>query len=192
VADLVRRSHRLEHVERHERERVGMVAARRRDARGHHVTVADRLDLLEVVLLGERVEVAEQMVEVPDDLARREPLRPGREVDHVREQDRSRLEVIRDRLALGLQLLCDRARQDVEQEVLRLGLLHLECSQRVSALLREHREEREHDRAADGDVQRQHRRGEPVRGRVPDRADELACEPRPEEYDDERRVPADC
>ena len=62
--------HRVDHVEGHERERAGVVGPRRRDARGDHVAVADRLDLLEPVPLGEGVEVAEQAVEHADDLGR--------------------------------------------------------------------------------------------------------------------------
>ena len=42
-----------------------MVGPRRGNARGDHVRVADRLDLLEAVALGEGVEVAEQPVEQP-------------------------------------------------------------------------------------------------------------------------------
>ena len=72
VPDAVARAHRVEHVERHQRQRPGVVGARRRNARGDHVAVADRLDLLEPVPLGEHVEVAEQVVEDADDLGRRE------------------------------------------------------------------------------------------------------------------------
>ena len=78
----------VDHVERQERQRPGVVGPRVRDARGDHVGVADRLDLLEAVALGERVEVAEQSVEQADDLGRRQVLRPRREVDDVGEQDR--------------------------------------------------------------------------------------------------------
>jgi hypothetical protein len=63
------------------------------------------------------------MIEVADHLGGRETLRPRSEVDDVREQDRGRPELIRDRLGLGLQPVGDRARQDVEQEVLGLRLL---------------------------------------------------------------------
>jgi hypothetical protein len=66
------------------------------------------------------------MIEVADHLGGREPLRPRSEVDDVREQDRGRPELIRDRLGLGLQPVGDRAQQDVEQEVLGLRLLPLE------------------------------------------------------------------
>ena len=128
MPDLVPRAHRLEHVERHERERASMVGAWCRNARGDHVAIADGLDLLDPVPLRELVvEVTEQVIEVADHLGGCEPLRPGREVDHVGEQDRRRLELIRDRLGLGLQLVGDRARQDVEQEIFGLGLLLPEC-----------------------------------------------------------------
>lgn len=47
VRDVVVRAHRLEHVERHERERASMVRAWCRNARGDHVAVPDGLDLFE-------------------------------------------------------------------------------------------------------------------------------------------------
>ena len=99
VADVVLRAHRLAHVERHPRQRLGVIRARRRDARRDHVAVADRLDLLEPVPLGELVEVAEQVVEEADDLGRLQMLRHRREVDDVGEQDRRRAELVGDRAA---------------------------------------------------------------------------------------------
>ena len=65
----------VDHVERQEGERLRVVGPRVGHARGDHVRVADRLDLLEAVPLGERVELAEQSVEQPDDLGRRQVLR---------------------------------------------------------------------------------------------------------------------
>ena len=167
-----------------------MVGAWCRNARGDHVAIADGLDLLEPIPLGEVVEVTEQVIEVADHLGGRETLRPGREVDDVGEQDRGRPELIRDRLGLGLQPVGDRARQDVEQKVLGLCLLDPERCERIAALAGEHREQREHDGAADRDVQGQHRAREPDGQRRPERADHLARESRTEEHDDERDVPA--
>ena len=80
------------------RERAGVVGPRVRDARRDHVRVADRLDLLEAVALGERVELAEQSIEQPDDLGRRQAVRSRREVDDVGEQHRRRRELVGDRL----------------------------------------------------------------------------------------------
>ena len=138
-----------------------MVGARRRDSRGGHVAIADGLDLLEPVAFREVVEATEQVIEVADHFGGRETLRPGCEVDHVGEQDRGRPELVRDRLGLGLQPVGDRAREDVEQEVLGLRLLQPERCEGSAALACEHREQREHDGAADRDVQRQHRAREP-------------------------------
>ena len=122
MRDLVCRPHRVEHVERHERECASMVGAWSRNARGNHVAVADGLDLFKPVPLCEPIEVTVQVIQVADHLVGREPFRPEREVDHVGEQDRGRLELIRNRLSLGLQLVGDRTRQDVEQEVFGLRL----------------------------------------------------------------------
>ena len=64
------------------------------------------------------------------------------------------------------------------------------AAERLAALAGEHREQREHDGAADRDVQGQHRAREPAGQRRPDRPDELARDPRAEEHDDVRDVPA--
>ncbi len=65
--------------------------------------IADGLDLLQVVLLHQRVEVAEQLVEHAHHLGGREMLRLGREVDHVGEQDRRCAELVGNGLRLLLQ-----------------------------------------------------------------------------------------
>ena len=62
------RAHGVDHVERHERQRAGMIRPRRRDSRGDHVGVADGLDLLDLVPLGQHVEMAEEVVEDADHL----------------------------------------------------------------------------------------------------------------------------
>ena len=107
-----------DHVEREQGQDAGVVGPRVGDARRDHVGVADGLDLLEAVALGERVELAEQSIEQPDDLGRRQPVRSRREVDDVREQHRRRRELVGDRLRRVLQPLGDRAREDVQQQVL--------------------------------------------------------------------------
>ena len=86
--------------------------------------------LFEPVSLRQLVDGPEEVIEVADDLGWPEPLRPGREVDHVGEQHRGRPELVRDRLGLSLQLVGDRPRQDVEQKVFGLGLF---LSERPSA-----------------------------------------------------------
>ena len=103
-------AHRVEHVQGHQGERAGVIRARRRNAGGDHVAVADRLDLLEPVSLGQGVEVAEQVVEHADDLGRRQVLGMRREIDDVGEQDRRGGELVGDGLGLRLELLGDRAR----------------------------------------------------------------------------------
>ena len=166
-----------------------MIGPWRRHASGRHVAVADRLDLLESVPVGKGVEVGEELVEDADDLGRRAPLRPRREADHVGEEDRGRLELISDRLRLRLQLLGDGPRQDVEEQVLGLGLLGPKRVDGVSALLREQRQQGEDDRAADHHVHREHRAREPAWRRRRDAAKHLSSDPRAEEDDDVRGVP---
>ena len=81
-----------------------MVGAWRRDAGRDHVAVADGLDLLQSVLLHERVEVAEEAVEHAHELFWRPTLHLRREVDHVGEEDRRLAEPIGDRPRLFLEL----------------------------------------------------------------------------------------
>ena len=66
MPDLVDRAHRCLHVERHLRDRVRVVPPRGMGTPANHVTVADRLDLLEPMALGEHIEMAEQVVEDAD------------------------------------------------------------------------------------------------------------------------------
>ena len=88
-----------------------VIGDRLRDAGDDHVRVADRLDLLEAVLLGEPVERAEQLVRASS------PAASGGvrddsvgEPDDVGEQHRDRLEPIDDQALAGLQPVGDRRR----------------------------------------------------------------------------------
>ena len=56
--------------ERHAGDRLGVVGSRSRDAARHHVRIADGLDLLQALGVGQRVEGREDLVEQPDDLSR--------------------------------------------------------------------------------------------------------------------------
>src|ERR1700757_4855397 len=51
------------HVEREVDQSLGVIGARAWHAGGHHVAVADRLDLLQVVLVDKRVEALEHVIE---------------------------------------------------------------------------------------------------------------------------------
>ena len=160
------------------------------DPGGHHVAVTDRLDLFELVPLGQGVEVAEQVVEEADHLGGRQPLRARREIDQVGEQDGRGGELVGDGLGFRLELLGDGPRQDVEEQVLGAILLDPQCGQGVLSLLREDGEEGEHDRPSDHDVEREHRGPEPDRQRVA-AAHHLAGDARPEEDHHEGDEPAD-
>ena len=100
-----------------------MVGARCRNARGDHVAVADRLDLLEPVPLRQLVEMTEQVIEEADDLGGRS--RSDQGVKSTTSANRIEAESNWSAIGwvCGLQPLGDRARQDVEQEVFGLGLL---------------------------------------------------------------------
>ena len=87
----------LAHFEREPRKRVCVIRPLPGDARRHHVAVADRLDLLDVVAVDERVEAREEPIEKVDHLARVEPARERGEVDDVREDARV-VEVVGDQL----------------------------------------------------------------------------------------------
>ena len=57
-----------------------------------------------------------QTIEHPDDLARVESARKRSEVDDVGEEDAGVVEVVRDRVRLGLKALGDLLGKDVQQE----------------------------------------------------------------------------
>ena len=98
--------------------------------------------------------------------------------------------MIGDRLGFCLELLRDRARQDVEEQALRPKLLAPQGDEGVLALLREQGQQGEHDRAANDHVERDHRAQEPRRERRR-AAKQLAGEARREEDDEEGDEPAD-
>jgi hypothetical protein len=96
---------------------------------GHdHVRVADGLDLLEAVAVGQGVEAREQLVEHRDQGLGRGPGRQRSEPDDVGEQDGHRLEAIDDHAFALLEPGGDRRRQHVEQQALRRHLLGLELA----------------------------------------------------------------
>ena len=123
-------------------------------------------------------------------LGRLQAIRERREVDDVGEEDGGGVELVRDRRAVRLELLGDGSRQDVEEQVLGLVLLGAEGREGLGALLREDREQGEHDRPSEHDVEGQHRRGEP-RWHVGKPAGGLSDEARREEDGEEGCEPAD-
>jgi len=62
------------------------IGERHREPRDHHVRVADRLDLLEAVLLSEPIERAEQLVQHRDELLGARARRTAGEAHDVGEQ----------------------------------------------------------------------------------------------------------
>ena len=112
------------------------------------------------------------------------------EVDDVSEQDRCRAELVRNRLRLGLEPVGDRPRQDVEQQALRPRLLLSQRRERPPALGGEHGQQREHDRAAHRHVEGEHRAREPLGDGRRNPTQQLSGEPRAEEHDEVRDVPA--
>ena len=190
MRDSVLRVHRVAHVQGHERHRPRVVRAGRRHARGDHVAVADRLDLFDPVALGQEVEVREQVVEDADHLGRTQPVRQRREVDDVGEQDRRGGELVGDGGAVGLELVGDRSRQDVQEQVLGLVLLDAQRGERLFALAHELPEQQEDDHPPDRHVQRDHRGLEPGRKDRPAAARQLAHKARGEEDPHEGGEPA--
>ena len=110
--------------------------------------------------------------------------------DDVGEDDGGRVEVVDDRLGVGLQSLGDRLRQDVQEEGFRPLLLGSECRQRRVALVGEGREDGEGDRGGTDHVQRQHRAREPDR-QIRVREQRLAGQAGEQEDHHERDEPAD-
>ena len=79
--------HLVANCQRHLGHCLGVVGARVGQASGDHVGVADGLDLLQTLLLGEPVEDREQLIEGLHDLLWADPLAAPGEVHNVGEQD---------------------------------------------------------------------------------------------------------
>ena len=88
------------------------------EARARHVRVADRLDLLHAVMVGDVVEDREDVVQDLHRLHRRELLGHAREADDVGEHHRHVGVALRDVHLVALEAVGDRGREDVEQEPL--------------------------------------------------------------------------
>ena len=115
---LARRAgHRVAHVQRHLGHRLGVVGPRLGQPAGDHVGVADGLDLLQPVALGEPVEAREQLVEGRTTCAGGSLAAAG-EAHHVGEQHRDVGEPVGDHRLAGFEPLGDRCGQDVEQQPL--------------------------------------------------------------------------
>ena len=130
-----------------------------------HVGVADGLDLLEPVLLGEQVEMREHLVQQRHHELGRHLLREPREVDDVGEHDRHVREAVGNGRVLLLQAPRDRPGQNVEQEPLRLLLLRLQQlvllvdpRLQLVALVDEVADEEIDDRGHRGEVEREEHR----------------------------------
>jgi hypothetical protein len=103
-----------------------VIVARPRQPARDHVRVTDRLDLLETELVGDVVETREHGVETAHELVGREARGELRESDDVAEEHGPRFEPIGDHARGLLETLRDRAREDVEEQVLAPRALHVE------------------------------------------------------------------
>jgi hypothetical protein len=70
-----------------------------RHTSGDHVRVANRLDFLKSILLGQPIKLRENAIEISHDIAGRRPADPRRKFNDVRKQDRHFIEVIGNDLA---------------------------------------------------------------------------------------------
>ena len=132
----------------HVGDRLGVAGARLGQPARDHVGVADGLDLLQTVPLGEGVERTEQVVEDLDDPLRGDPVAAPGEVDEVGEEHGDVGEGVGDDALLLHEAGGDRGGQDVEQQPLRARLLGDQL--RVGAVQR--------PAAADGLAEQQHGR----------------------------------
>jgi hypothetical protein len=99
-----------------------MIRARLREATHHHITVANGLDFLQAILLGNIVKRREDRIQDLHDTLGCQTSRHGREVDNVGEQDGDFAELIGNRSLPLLEALGNRLRQDIQQESFRLGV----------------------------------------------------------------------
>jgi len=106
------------HRERHVGDGLTVVGARHRDTARDHVGVADRLDLLQPVLVRQPIEGGEHVVEQLHDLLRRQRGRERGELHDVGEEHGRFLEAVRDHLVAALQARGHGPRQHVQQQPL--------------------------------------------------------------------------
>jgi hypothetical protein len=137
----------LAHLQGEPRKRVCVIRTPPGNARRDHVAVADRLDLLDVVTVDELVEAREKPIEEPDHLARVESARERGEVHYVGEEDAHVVEVVGDRVRIGLKPLRDVGREDVEQQRLDARLRGVPPSREGDK--QQHRDERDDDDVED-------------------------------------------
>jgi hypothetical protein len=118
--------HLVADLQRHLGHRPGVVGPRLGKPAGRHVGVADRLDLLQPLVLGDPVERGEQVVQGRHHLLRGDPLAVPGEVHQVGEQHGDVGEAVGDHVLALLEPVGDRGGQDVEQQPLRPFLLDRE------------------------------------------------------------------
>src|SRR5438094_872061 len=109
----------------HAGHRLGVIRAPPRNSRDAHVVVADSADLLDAVLLREKVKTGEDPVEERNELLRVEPLGEHRGSDDVRVEHRRVLVRVGDRALTGLEPGRDLFGQHVQKE--QLGAFLLAC-----------------------------------------------------------------
>src|SRR6201996_7137148 len=117
-------------------------------AGGDHVTVANRLDLLKLVLVDKIVEALEYVVEQIDQGERQHGRRHRGESYDLGEQDAVLVVVGGDRAGFGLEGFGDLLRQDVEEQHLRAVLEEITAPNEVMQQPeydRDHRSEVEHE-----------------------------------------------
>jgi len=95
---------------------------RTRHARCHHVVIADRLDLLQVIFFNQAVEVRKYFVEQIDHLRGGHFCAHRSEIHHIGEKHAGFAEMISDRPVVIPEDGGDLARQDVVQQVFRFFL----------------------------------------------------------------------
>jgi len=106
------------HVEGHLGHRLGMVGAGLGQAGNDHVRVADRLDLLDAVALGQVIEGGEDLVQDGDHPVRLGSFDERGEVDDVGEQDGDLAVGPGDPAFLPLEAIGDRLGEDVQEQPL--------------------------------------------------------------------------
>ena len=108
------------HAEGHGRHRVGVVGPGHRQPGHGHVGIADRLDLLDPVDVGEVVERREDFVQQADQMPGVGVLRKLSETLQVGEENGDLWKAVCDRGFAVLETVCDLFRQDVAEQPLRL------------------------------------------------------------------------
>jgi hypothetical protein len=138
-------SHNIQHIDGKGHDHLDVIRSWLRQPGSDHVGVADRLDLLQAIFLGQFVKLAEDRVQQIDHIYRIGLRRHAGEINYVGEQHRHLTVTIGDCSRVFLQPRGDWSGQDIQQEIVGAPPVALHLAQQIKA-------SRGHDQAQDDQI----------------------------------------